>query len=1225
MKYPIWKPILLILVVLGCAALMYPPKQRLKPGLDLAGGTTLIYDVRVPETADASRVIDDLINVLRDRVDPTGTRNLVWRQVAGNRIEIQMALATQEAKDRRATYLAHRDALLEGNLSPGTVSAVLRLEGAQRDQALDRVAGDNETLRRDLAELAAAQDALVQATEPYRAAQQAYDEAEAALDALPADASDEQRQQARQQAEALLQDLIEATQSYRTARDVFEQAQTQVLMSNVSPAELERVLEAPVEASRPGKPTRAELLEELKQRYPSRASQIQTIYEAYVAYDQVKGPLDDPNDLISLLQGSGVLEFRIAPTPGELPDEAGYREQLGERGPRAGGDRPYRWFPIDDIDQFVDDARGQTLLDENPQAFFANFNLVGEVFNDEYYVLLGNTPDRAMTRDQRWELRSASRGFDQLHRNAVNFELDAPGGNLMGAITKPAVGKPMAILLDGKVISAPNLNSQISGRGQITGSFSAQELDYLLRTIKAGSSEAELSEYPISIKTTGPQLGQDNLRSGLTAAVVALVAVSVFMLIYYFFAGVVANFALFANMIIILGVMAMFQGTFTLPGIAGIVLTIGMAVDANVLIFERIREEMNNKADIHTAVRLGFDKALSTIVDANLTTFITCVVLYYTATAEIKGFAITLMIGILATLFTSLFCSRVLIDLYLVYLRPRTLHMLPSVFPAIDRLLTPRIDWVGKRHIFFTISAVLMVAGLGMIWTRGSEMLDIEFRSGTSVSFELADDEMLAISDVRERLSGFADVASGIQRGNVDPAQQPAVAEVVAKAEARHQSQVAEAEQLRSRGVSVEDPPASAPDFSLLAEANIVTEGETEGTRSNGFNIATLITDAQAVSDAVKTAFADKLDVQSPIDFAGMDEDIATTSAVYPVDAVNLGEAINRADVTAEVPDFLGGVAVVLNDLSPAATIEDLSQRIERMRLQPTYQDLGYRPYEVIGLDAVEDGDEAAEGGERLYRSAVVIVTDPSVNYEETPSALRDSEGLAATEWNLVRDALQRDTSLASVSNFSSQVSRTMQQEAIVAIVLSLLAVVAYIWLRFGSLRYGVAAIVALVHDVSVTLGLVAISGWLYDNEIAHFLLLDPFKINLALVAAVLTIIGYSLNDTIIIFDRVRENRGRLSFATPQIINDSINQTISRTVITSFTTLLAIGVLYVLGGPGVHGFAFAMLVGILVGTYSSVAVASPALMVGARLAQRRAQENRTVQPSPSAALEADQT
>ena len=192
-----------------------------------------------------------------------------------------------------------------------------------------------------------------------------------------------------------------------------------------------------------------------------------------------------------------------------------------------------------------------------------------------------------------------------------------------------------------------------------------------------------------------------------------------------------------------------------------------------------------------------------------------------------------------------------------------------------------------------------------------------------------------------------------------------------------------------------------------------------------------------------------------------------------------------------------------------------------------------------------------------------------------------------------------RDTSLGSISNFSSQVSKTMTQQAIVAMALSLLAVVAYIWFRFGSLRYGLAAIVALVHDVTIALGCLGLAGLMYESigSVGIFLLSD-FRIDLVLVAALLTIVGYSLNDTIVVFDRIRENRGRLAIATPQIINDSINQTISRTVLTSGTTLLAVFTLYAFGGIGVHGFAFAMLIGIIVGTYSSIAIAAPVLLIG---------------------------
>ena len=278
--------------------------------------------------------------------------------------------------------------------------------------------------------------------------------------------------------------------------------------------------------------------------------------------------------------------------------------------------------------------------------------------------------------------------------------------------------------------------------------------------------------------------------------------------------------------------------------------------------------------------------------------------------------------------------------------------------------------------------------------------------------------------------------------------------------------------------------------------------------------------------------------------------------------------------------------------MSPAVTIGDLRQRVERMRMQPMYEGLGHRQFEVIGIDV---GD-SNEDGEPLYSSAVIVSRDNNTNYIESPESFADAGGLADTEWRIARDAAQRDTSLGSVTNFSSQVSGTMKTQAIVAMSLSLLAVIVYIWLRFGSITYGFAAIVALVHDVSIALGLVAISGWVYQ-QMPGFLMLEPFKIDLAMVAAMLTIVGYSLNDTIVVFDRIRENRGRLSYATPSVINQSINQTISRTILTSGTTLLAVAMLYIFGGPGVHGFAFAMTIGVLVGTYSSVAIASPVLMI----------------------------
>jgi SecD/SecF fusion protein len=1207
MKYPLWKPLLIVLVIAGCGALMYPPHLRLKPGLDLAGGTTLVYDVKVPKDADAGQVIDDMINVLRDRVDPTGTRNLIWRQAAGNRIEIQMALANQATKDLRQKALDAREAVFAQNISKGELDAALRLSGEERQAQLVRLAGDHEQLLSRLEVLAEAYDRLAEATAPYEQVEAAYQESEQA-----ATLRGDQMQLADLRAE-----LEQKARVYLAAKKAFEAAQAAAVAENVEPTELQRVLDLPLVPKRADQLSRPAAMEQLVEAHRQREAEIRASVEAYNAYDKVRGPLDDPNDLIAMLRGSGVLEFRIAATPTDAAiDVASYRQQLTERGPRAGADKPWRWFEIDNIEQYASDPSEQKLLAEDPEAFFAQRRgVVGQAYGDSYYMLLADTESLAMTRDQAWQLSSAQRGADELGRPAINFQLNALGGQRMGQITGPNVGKPMAILMDNQVISAPNLNSKINDSGQITGDFTPKEVDYLLRTLKAGSAEAELGDYPISMKVTGPTLGQDNLRRGFRAAVYSLIAVSVFMFLYYFFAGVVADLALVANMIIILGVMAMFQATFTLPGIAGVVLTIGMAVDANVLIYERIREELERKAELATAIRLGYGKALSTIVDANLTTLITCVILFYTATAEIKGFATTLMIGVLATLFTALFCTRVVFELAMRTGKVRSISMLPLAVPAVRRIFSPSVNWVGKRYAFFAISAVLMIGGLVLVYERGRDMLDIEFRAGTQVSFQLAAGETLSIEEVRTRLAEHAEMAQRIDRGTVDvnqlsPAERQvyeAMEPVVHATAVRHGEAAAGSTDEAAATAQGEQAQVTADkepvDFSLLKQASVVTEGEVQGTRANGFSVSTLVTDAQTVSAFVKAAFADVLSTSRPIDFAAMAMDRVGAAPVYPIRSRELGDNINRADVTTAVEEYLGGVAIVLSEMNPAPTLADLTERIRRMRNQPAYEDLGYRPFEVLPLDM---GAEVTEAGEPTYRSAVVVTRDAEANYIDNPGALTDPSGLAATEWSLVRDALQRDTSLGSVSNFNSQVSNTMKQQAIAAMALSLLAVVVYIWFRFGSLRYGLAAIAALVHDVTIALGCVAISGWLYDNVVGQFLMLDPFKIDLALVAALLTIVGYSLNDTIVVFDRIRENRGRLAYATGGIVNDSINQTISRTVLTGGTTMIAVMILYVVGGPGVHGFAFAMLIGVVVGTYSSIAIASPILLMGGKAGQHAA-------------------
>ncbi len=1152
---PIWKPLLILAVLAMCGLSLYPPSQRLKPGLDLAGGTTLVYQVEVPSGQNAKTVIDQVIETLKKRVDPNGVRNLVWRHQAGNRIEIQMPLPPAQTNERRTTYLRLQDELLKDNIQERQLDAALRLDPTQHAPTLDRLARGNQQRRELLDALVRANKALTAAQGPYQTAQQQLNDLESAIQQLP-DTATSKREQLQSQLKQAQSKLVPKTRAFLDARSEYNQTRQAVLGTNVDPYEIDQALTLPAKAdvsTTKSVETREAAIQKLIDKHPGRTDQIKALVKAKTLYNEVRGPFDDPNDLISLLRGSGVLEFRITASL-NLPDASRYRKQLTERGPKAATGQAYRWFVIDDVTGFAENTRQREALETDPQTYLASRGLIGQRHGIDYYVLLANTPDKSLTRAQKdWKLTEAYSLPDDSGFPAVGFQLNRVGGQLMGSLTGNNRGEQMAIVLDGRVISAPRINDRIQDSGIITGGrggFGQDEQSYLIRTLNAGSLQGRLSEDPIYIKKFGPQLGQDNLRHGLYAAVWALVVVAVYMTAYYFLAGMVANFALAANMIIILGVMVIFDATFTLPGIAGIVLTIGMAVDANVLIFERIREELTQKSDIRTAVRIGYDKALSSIVDANVTTLITCVILNYTATAEIKGFAITLMVGILASMFTALFCTRVVIDAYLYFAKPKTITMAPMVINPLRRLLEPAVNWVGMRHVFFSVSALLVAGSLWVVTARGQELLDIEFRSGTQVSFELSKGTTLDLNDVRSRLT-----------------------------------QAAQTFEL----------PNLAGD-----RANVVTVGETEGLRASEFSVATLETNATAVSEAIKSVFADVLDTQRPIAFKGMgtvhEAPLLSQAPVYIVRHATLGENINRRDAREDVSDYVGGVAVVLDGLEPTATIGELTDRISRMRLQPSYEAVAYRPSTVIGLDL--DAESSAEGAPK-YRSAVVIVSEAGTDYTDNPQALNDEIGLAGTEWRLVRDAMRRDTSLGSVANFSSQISNTMKQQAVVAMTLSLLAVVAYIWIRFGSFRYGLAAIIALVHDVVIALGLLAVGGWVYESAFGQALLLTDFKINLAIVASMLTIVGYSLNDSIIVFDRIRENRGRLDYATPSIVNDSINQTFSRTINTSLTTLMALITLYVFGGDGVHGFAFAMLVGVIVGTYSSVAIAAPiVLMMG---------------------------
>jgi len=298
---------------------------------------------------------------------------------------------------------------------------------------------------------------------------------------------------------------------------------------------------------------------------------------------------------------------------------------------------------------------------------------------------------------------------------------------------------------------------------------------------------------------------------------------------------------------------------------------------------------------------------------------------------------------------------------------------------------------------------------------------------------------------------------------------------------------------------------------------------------------------------------------------------------------------VTESDV--ELADFLGGIKIICR-LEGEAAYEELATRFKDIRFKPDMQELVWYSYKILDSDLAEPEAVAS------MKSFVYVSVHPEAGYRE----------LGEDEWNRfvenekakIINAASLQTSLARVTQIDPSIGAQSKTRAIVAIILSLVAIVGYIWIRFGTARYGFAAIVALVHDVCITLGAVTVCTYIASTGLGRAMLIGDFKINLEMIAAFLTIIGYSLNDTIVVFDRIRENRGKSGKLTAKMISDSINQTLSRTLLTSLTTFMVVLVMYIWGGAGLRGFTFAMLVGILIGTYSSIAIAAPILLLGSR-------------------------
>ena len=717
----------------------------------------------------------------------------------------------------------------------------------------------------------------------------------------------------------------------------------------------------------------------------------------------------------------------------------------------------------------------------------------------------------------------------------VNFTMSVAGAEKLMMLTGANLPSPtsdfkrrMAILLDGRILSAPSLNSTIRADGVIEGRFTEDEVTFLVGILNAGALPGALSKVPISENTVGASMGLDAITKASYASLVSLVVTIACVLVYYRFSGFIATLALLLNLGMIMACMILIKQPLTLSGMAGLVLSVGMSVDANVLVFERIREETEKKATPRMAIRNGFDRAWTTIFDSNLTTLITAVVLYFVGTEQIKGFAITLIIGLVISLFTAVFVTHKLFEIAEKW-KFGSLKMSDYVNTARKAYFGNKdIDFMKYRNACYSGSLILIIGGLIATGLRGRQILDIDFNGGTSIVFSL--DKGLAVDEVR-------DIANK----------------------------------------------AFEKDGNGLPIQSTLTNVEMQGFGSNTvFKLDVSLRDSTDVTSRLLKGFSDS-------GKAGLvTYDVVVTPSVNPQSSTWSNKPFGRL--------------VSFQEQTPTVSAADEPMVKTSMDLQ-FKSGQGEGTAKMNASQVIEALIESAKAIDRtLVPAQIELAPENAIGWT--------TESVAGyTKWNVslpfdsttskavalkLKEKLQSQPVWQSVSKIESRVAGEMQRRAIAGLGLSLVFIVAYIWFRFQRLAYGIAAVVAIVHDVLITLAFIAISHWLFQP--LGFLLIEDFKISLTTIAAFLTIIGYSLNDTIVVFDRIREVKGKSPNLTEQMINASVTQTLSRTLLTSSTTIIAILLMYIFGGEGIHGFAYCLFIGIMVGTYSSIFVAAPILV-----------------------------
>ncbi len=599
-------------------------------------------------------------------------------------------------------------------------------------------------------------------------------------------------------------------------------------------------------------------------------------------------------------------------------------------------------------------------------------------------------------------ITSAKDDFDQMGHPSVSMEMNSDGARRWSQITKMNLGKAVAIVLDDAVYSAPRIQSQIDGgRSQITGNFTIEDTKDLANTLNSGKMPAPTRI--VQEEVVGPSLGAQSIKQGVISFIVAFVLLMVYMIMLYgFVPGILSDIALLFNLFFTLGILTSFQAALTMPGIAGIVLTLGTAVDANVLIYERIKEELKKGLSMKEALNKGYSNAFSAIFDSNLTSLITGIILLYFGTGPVKGFATTWIIGIAVSFFTAVFMTRLVYENRMRNDKWQNLTFTTAY--SRNMMQNTKYNFMGMWKTTFTIWGVAAVVFLGFLFTRGLSQ-SIDFTGGRNYVVTL--DKAVNVEDVR----------------------------------------------------------------TVVQNAFVNTIGEKAGQPANTSVIA-LGTDGKTVR------ISTNWDIES-----------------------------NNPEVDDQAEDIL---------------------------------------FETL-----------TKGG-FISQANVADFKNPDVR-----------EG----------------GSIISSAKVGPSVAKTITRGAIISVIIALFAIFLYILLRFRNIAFSTGATVALAFDALVVLGLYSVLWGFVPMSL---------EIDQTFIGAILTVIGYSINDKVVVFDRIRENFGLYAKRDRQLVfNESLNQTLARTINTSVTTLLVLLCIFILGGDSIRSFSFAMILGVVFGTLSSIFIAAP--------------------------------